>query len=143
MPLDSLRSAWALWAALLLALLAVMRIVVARYSTSAGGRLRKELKRLKSARKSRRAAEQGVTKASRRLAKLTDRSSDVKPRTLDEARNAMADAEQLATGARAQCMIAATRVGEIISEEFPPPQQQALRERYRLDDDFQEPSATT
>ncbi len=142
MPLDSLRSAWALWAALVLTLLAISRLIIARYSMSARGRLRKAVKRLAAARQSKRSAEQGVAKAARRLAKLTDQANDVKPRTLEDARNEMTDAEQLATGARAQCMIAATRVGEIIGEEFPPPQQQALRDRYRLDEDFQESPAT-
>ena len=68
-------------------------------------------------------------RAKARLEGLAGRSESVKPVRLQEARDALQDAEALLKIARDHVLIAENHVRKIIVEEFPPKHHERLRRR--------------
>ena len=64
------------------------------------------------------------------MVKLDANAGKVKPRLLQEAKDALQDARALEKIAGDKVLIAANHVRRVIHEEFPPSRQQKLRARY-------------
>jgi septal ring factor EnvC (AmiA/AmiB activator) len=126
---------WALALAVIVASLATIVIITVVMRKSAGGRLKRVRADLRKALKSRSKATSAAEKLQRRLAKLDANSDKVKPRLLQEAKDALQDARALEKIAHDRVLVAANHVHRVIHDEFPPSKQQELRDRYMPDFD--------
>jgi len=121
---------WALIIAVVVASLAATIIIAVLLRRSARGQLKRVRADLRKALKRNRKATSVVEKCHRRLVKLDANAAKVKPRLLQEAKDALGDARALEKIANDQVLIAGNHVRRVIHEEFPPSQQQKLRDRY-------------
>lgn len=135
MDAEHLRQNWALWAAAVLAAIAVVAVAAAMLRNSSGGRLRRDLRVLRTARRQRAAAIRARNAAAERVERLSARAASTKPRVLERAKGSLEDAEALEKIAQERVMRAVTTVRETIFAEFPPDKQPALRARHLGADD--------
>ncbi len=117
-------------------LLLVVALVVAAtlLRRSAHGQLRARRRELEAARRRAQQAERALAAARRKLERLDARADKVRPRSLTEAREAVADAEALAKITSDRVLVSANHLRRVIFEEFPPTRHEALRRRYLPDD---------
>ncbi len=129
MTLAELQQHWALFGAAAVGAAVLLFAAWRAWLDSSRGRLRAARRRLlqkrREAAKCRRARERVKAK----LEGLVGRSESVKPVRLQEARDALQDAEALLKIARDQVLIAENHVRKIIVEEFPPKHHERLRRR--------------
>ena len=121
---------WALALAFLVASLAAIVIVAGVVRRSARGRLKSVRADLRKALKNLNKAARAVEKTQRRLAKRGANAEKVKPRLLQEAKDALQDARALDKIAHDKVLVAGNHVRRVIHDEFPPSKQQKLRDRY-------------
>lgn len=130
MTLDFLQQHWALFIAGSLATAVLLFAAWRAWLDSRRGRLavaRKRLRaRIREARKIRRAG----GRATVRLDRLVSKSDSVRPSRLEEATDAVRDAQALLKIANDQVLIAENHVRKIIVEEFPPKDHERMRSRY-------------
>ena len=126
---------WALALAVLVTSLATIVIVAGVARRSARGRLKRVRTDLRKALKNLSKAAHIAEKSQRRLAKLGANAEKVKPRLLQEAKDALQDARALEKIAHDQVLVAKNHVRRVIHDEFPPSKQQKLRDRYIADVD--------
>ena len=130
MDIDALRQNWGLLVAIGLMLVVAVSIAVVVYRRSSSGQLRQVVKSLRVAERRVRDARSNVDAAERRLARLRERAASTKPRVVEEAKGALADARALDKIANDQLLIAANHVRRVIYEEFPPTKHEKLRRTY-------------
>ena len=126
---------WALALAVVVASLATIVIIAVVMRKSARGRLKRVRADLRKALKSRSKAASTAGKLQRRLAKLDANAAKIKPRLLQEAKDALQDARALEKIAHDRVLVAGNHVRRVIHDEFPPSKQQELRDRYMPDVD--------
>jgi 1,6-anhydro-N-acetylmuramate kinase len=126
---------WALALAVLVTSLATIVIVAGVVRRSARGRLKRVRADLRKALKNLSKAAHNVQQSQRRLAKLGANAEKVKPRLLQEAKDALQDARALEKIAHDQVLVTGNHVRRVIHDEFPPSKQQKLRDRYIPDVD--------
>ena len=121
---------WALYAAAVPALIVFFAVALALWRRSSRGKLRgkltahlRDVKKLEAARKSQSNAES-------RVRRLEKQSGKVKPRILQEAKDAVADANALVKIADDRQQVSANLLRKVIFEEFPPERHEKLRARY-------------
>jgi len=130
MNIEALTNNWALIFAAVPALIAVILVLQFTLGRTASGQLRKVLKGNRDAQKKLTNARRLSQKTVARVEKLTSRAGQIKPRILQEAREAAEDARSLEKIADDQVQITANHVRRVIHEEFPPVRQEKLRKRY-------------
>jgi len=130
MTVDYLQQNWALLAASVIGVAVLLFALWRAWRDSARGRLGAELARLAQKRAHASRLQRRVRTARTRLEHLQGRAEHVQPRRLQEAAEALQDAEALARIAADQVLIAENHVRKIIVEEFPPKRHEALRARY-------------
>lgn len=121
---------WSLLAASVLGLAILLFVSYRVYADSARGLLHRNARTLRSRYRDAKRAARSVEKAVAALKGLQDRSSSVKPRHVQEASEALADAQALCKIAEDRVLIAENHVRKVIVEEFPPTRQDAMREKY-------------
>ena len=97
---------------------------------SGWGQLRVSARQLKFRYRGANDAQKAVNKAVAKLEKLRAKSDSVKPRLVREASEALDDARALCKIAEDQVLIAETHVRNLIVDEYPPQQHEALRHKY-------------
>ncbi len=130
MSVEILIRNWALVAASILATGILMFVLVRLYRESDRGQLGNRVRVLQGCYKEVARAQKGLDKASERLDELRKKASTVKPRHVEEAGEAVEDALLLLNNANDQVLIAKKNVRELILDEYPPEQQEALRQKY-------------
>ncbi len=130
MDWDVLKSNWALIVAAIIGSIIIVIIVIQLIKRSAGGQLRQTLKTLAKARQDEAKARKSVERAERVARRLHENADRVKPRHLQEAKDALQDARALAKIANDKILIAENHVRRVIFEEFPPNKHDAMREKY-------------
>ncbi len=130
MDWDVLKSNWALIVAAIIGSIIIVIIVIQLIKRSAGGQLRQTLKTLAKARQDEAKARKSVERAERVARRLHENADRVKPRHLQEAKDALQDARALAKIANDKILIAENHVRRVILEEFPPIKHDAMREKY-------------
>lgn len=133
MSLRYLLQHWALVTASIVGSAVVLFVVWRVWQDSVRGRLGSEIKRLRRRQWEARRQQQAVEKMAATLARLQARSESVTPRRLQEAGEALQDAEALLKIAADQVLIAQNHVRAIIVEEFPPKRHEAMRRKYLAD----------
>lgn len=121
---------WALLAGAVLASAVAVFVAFRVYTDSARGRLRAEVRALRKCYRERDRAARRRDAAEKQLERLSGRRDSVKPRRIDEAREARDDAVALLRIAQDRALVAETRVRTILVEEYVPKRQEALRRRY-------------
>ncbi len=126
---------WALALAVIVASLVTIVIIAGVMRRSARGQLKRVRADLRKALKSRSKATSTAEKSQRQWAKLDANADKVKPRLLQEAKDALQDARALEKIAHDRVLVAGNHVRRVIHDEFPPSKQQKLRDRYMPDFD--------
>ena len=130
MTVDLIIRNWALVVAGILATGILMFVLVRLYRESDRGQLGNRVRALQGCYKEVARAQKGLDKASERLDELRKKASTVKPRHVEEAGEAVEDALLLLNNANDQVLIAQKNVRQLILDEYPPNQQDALRQKY-------------
>lgn len=124
---------WALFGALAVALMVAVSIATQTLTQTPSNRLRRVRGDLEEERRKRSRAGAAARKAEVRVDRLMQKQQTVKPRVLQEARDALQDARALAKIAEDRFMIAENNVRKIIHEEFPPRKHDRMRRKYLPD----------
>jgi len=137
MTVEFLQQNWALAGASVIGVAVLLFALWRGWQDSARGRLGAALAQLGQKRTQARRKQRSLRKARVRLERLRSRAEHVRPRRVQEAMEALQDAEALAKIAGDQVLIAENHVRKIIVEDFPPKRHEALRARYlnRKDED--------
>ena len=130
MNIDALTNNWALIAAVVPALIALILILRSLVDRTANGQLRSMLKKHREMQNALDAARKLSKKTAARAEKLASKSGSVPPRTLQEAREAAEDANSLEKIAHDRVLVTANNVRRVILEEFPPVKHEKLRDKY-------------
>lgn len=130
MNMAALSSNWALILAVVPALIAIVLISRLLISRTASGQLRGVLEGYRDAQKELSDAQKSRRKTAARVEKLVSKAGKTVPRVLQETKGAAEDAKSLEKIAGDRVLVAANHVRRVIHEEFPPDQQQALRNKY-------------
>ena len=130
MNIESLQSDWAVWlalASLAIAIALMIPILVKRTSRS---KLNKVLSDLKETQKELRKTARVSDKAEKKLQRMLANIERVKPRELQEAKDAVDDSKALTKILSDKMMVAQNHVRRVIHDEFPPSKHERLRARY-------------
>lgn len=130
MNADAFSENWALWFAVVPGLIALVLILHYLAGRTARGRLRQVVKAHRRASRELAKTRRLCHQAEARLKKLSARAEKVKPRVLQEAREALQDARSLAKIADDKEQVQANHVRRVIFEEFPPTRHDKLRAKY-------------
>lgn len=134
MDTEVFRQNWGLFVALFLLLVVVLVGISGVIKRSSYGLLKSASKSLQAARRRRRSAGKSVIAAERKVARLSARAANTKPRLVEKAKGHLSDTRALAKIADDQFMIAANILRRVIFEEFPPNRHDQLRARYLPED---------
>jgi hypothetical protein len=135
MTFDVLSRHWALLSASVLGFAIVLFVLWRLWLDSARGQLRGELRRLREANRRAHRQHLAVENLTATLDRLLARADSVKPRRVQETREAVQDARALLKIATDQVLIARNHVRRIIVEEFPPRRHEAMRNKYLGNDE--------
>ena len=134
MTVSLLQQHWALASAIIVAAAVLSFVAWRAWLDSARGRLRTATQRLGEARAEWRRRDKEAARAATVLQGLQRKAESVKPRRLQEASEAVQDAEALLKIANDQVLIARNHVRKIIVEEFPPRRHERMRRKYLPED---------
>jgi len=130
MDWQTINENWALYAASVPALIVIGAVWVSVWRKSSRGKLsatlaayRDDLRRFEAANKKQAAAEG-------RVKRLQQRAKKVKPRVLQEAKDALEDTKALVRLIDNKVQVSANLVRKVIFKEYPPNQHEKLRARY-------------
>ena len=130
MTFESLQSNWAVWLALAAIVIAVIVLAPKLLGMTSRSKLKLVITDMKAARKEFGNAMQQAQKADKRVQKLLARADRVKPRVLQEAKEANEDAKALAKIMHDKVMVAENHVRRVIHDEYPPAEHERMREKY-------------
>ena len=134
MSIEQITQNWALVLASVLGLAIVLFLVIRVLQDSTRGQLAAELTRLGERQKAQLKARKALARAERQLSKLGARAESAKPSKVQDARDALQEAQKVLRLVDDQVLIASNRVRTIILEEYPPKRQAAMRRRYLGDE---------
>ena len=130
MNLELLQSDWAVWLALGAIFIALAVLVPKLLKMTSRSKLKRVLADLKAARKELRESVRTTRKAEKKVQKLVARAEKVKPRILQEAKEALEDAQALEKILQDKVMVAENHVRRVIHDEFPPAEHERMREKH-------------
>jgi len=131
---DIIANNWALWAAVLPASLAAWSVAALLYRNSRHGQLRCRDRNYRLAQRELEQAGKTVRAAAGRLEKLAAKGDRIRPRHLQEAKEALADAEALQKIMDDKSQVEANHLRKLIYEEFPPDRHANMRAKYLPED---------
>jgi len=134
MNLESLQSDWAVWLALGAIIIALAVLAPKLLRMTSRSKLKQVLADLKAARKELRESVRTSRKGEKKVQKLVARAKKVKPRILQEAKEALEDAQALEKILQDKVMVAENHVRRVIHDEFPPAEHERMREKHLLQD---------
>lgn len=130
MNFESLQSDWAIWLALGAILIAIVTLLPKLLRMTSRSKLKRVAADLKAAQKELRKVARKAQKAEAKVRKLMARADRVKPRVLQEAKEAFEDAQALAKILHDKVLVAEAHVRRIIHDEFPPAEHDRMREKH-------------
>lgn len=130
MNLETLQSDWAIWLALAAILVALVAITPRLLQRTSKAKLKRVVSDMQKARKDLRKTIRATRKREKKLRKLQQRAERVKPRVLQEAQEAVADAHALQKILDDKVMVTENHVRRVIHDEFPPAEHDRLRRKY-------------
>ena len=130
MTIDYLQQNWALVIASVLGLGIVLFVLLRASQDSRRGRLASALAYMRDRERAAQAAAMAISKGNARIERLRARAASVAPKQLEEARDALVEAQELERLIDDQLLIARNNVRMLILEEYPPKRHEAMRSRY-------------
>ncbi len=130
MNIESLQSDWAIWLALASLVIAIVLIIPILLKQTARSKLNKVLSDLKETQKELRKTARASNKTEKKLQKMLANIERVKPRELQEAKDAVDDGKALTKILSDKMMIAQNHVRRVIHDEFPPAKHDRMRAKY-------------
>jgi len=130
MTVEFLQRHWALAAASVLVAAIVLFAVWRAWLDSPRGRLHRARRRLREKELEAGRQQKRLARRSAQLESLRGKADAVKPVRLQEAAEAVQDAEALLKIANDQVLIAGNHVRKLIVEEFPPKRHERMRSKY-------------
>ena len=127
---NDIRENWALVAAVILIAIVAVAVSTHLYRRSARGQLRARISEVAAKRRDLEKATRSTQRAKQRLQNMAQKSDKTRPSSLQEAKDATADAGSLQKIAHDQVLIAENHLRRVIHEEYAPRKHQAMRERY-------------
>lgn len=135
MDIEALKSDWAIWLAIVSLIVALVMLIPHLLKRTSRSKLKVVLASLKQVRKDHRKSLRALEKAEKRVRKLMARAERVKPRVMQEAKEAAEDGTALTRILKDKVMVAENHVRRVIHEEFPPVMQEQLRNKYLAQDE--------
>jgi len=135
---ESLQADWALWLGLASLIVAIAVLLPQLLQRTSRGQLKVAVAALKQVRKDYRKSVRALKKAEKKAHKLMARADRIKPRVLQEAREAVEDGKALARIFSDKLMVARNSVRLVIHEEFPPARHERMSKRYLPADETDE-----
>lgn len=130
MTIDYLQQNWALVIASVLGLGIALFVLFRVSQDSRRGRLGSALTYMRDRERAAQAAEKAIGKANARIERLQAKAASVAPKQLEEARDTLVEARELAKLIDDQLLIARNNVRLLITEEYPPKRHAAMRSKY-------------
>ena len=130
LDMESLQSNWAIWLALAALLMALLAIIPGLLKRTSRSKLNRVFADVKEARKELGKSSRALKKVEKKYRKLLARSDRVKPRKLQEAKEAVEDGRALGKILNDKVIVAETHVRRVIHDEFPPEKHNQMREKY-------------
>ena len=130
MTLESMQSDWAVWLALGAIFVAIVVLTPKLLKMTSRSKLKRVVADMKVARKDLRRLVRKVQRAEKKVRKLAARADRVKPRILQEAKEALEDAEALAKILHDKVMVTENHVRRVIHDEFPPAAHERMRKKH-------------
>ncbi len=130
MNMESLQSDWALWVALAAIVIAVMLVIPILLKRTSRSKLRRALTDMREVQKALRKSIRTAQKAENKLQRLLAHPDRVKPRVLQEAKEAVEDGKTLTKIYQDKVLVAENHVRRVIHDEFPPAKHPRMREKY-------------
>ena len=130
MNMESLQADWAIWLALAAVVIAVVMIVPILVKQTSSSKLRRVLVDRKEAQKALRKCTRITKHAEKKLQKLSTNAERVKPRVLQEAKEAVEDGQALTKILSDKMLVAENHVRRVIHDEYPPAKHERMREKY-------------
>jgi hypothetical protein len=130
MNIESLQSDWAIWLALASLVIAIVLIIPILLKQTARSKLSKVLSDLKETQKVLRKTARVSNKTEKKLQIMLANIERVKPRELQEAKDAVDDGKALTKILSDKMMIAQNHVRRVIHDEFPPAKHDRMRAKY-------------
>jgi len=130
MNTESLQSDWAIWLALASLVIGLALIIPILLKQTSRSKLNKVLSDLKDTQKELRKSARVAEKAEKKLQKMQANIDRVKPRELQEAKDAVDDSKALAKILSDKMMVAQNHVRRVIHDEFPPSKHDRMRAKY-------------
>ena len=121
---------WALVVAIVPVSIVVVAVVLASFWRSARGRLTRVNREHQAAERVLRDARRNTAKAVRKLEKLESKADNVKPRELQEAREAVTDCRALEKILNDKTQVTMNHLRRVIFEEFPPASHEKMRAKF-------------
>jgi hypothetical protein len=134
MNLELLQSDWAMWLALAAIFIALAVLAPKLLKMTSRSKLNRVLANMKGARKELRKSVRTTRKAEKKVRKLQAGAERVKPRILQEAKEALEDAQALEKILNDKVMVAENHVRRVIHDEFPPAEHERMREKHLAQD---------
>ncbi len=130
MTIDYLQQNWALVIASVLGLGIALFVLFRASQDSRRGRFGSALTYMRDRERAAHAAEKAIGKANARIERLQAKAASVAPKQLEEARDTLVEARELAKLIDDQLLIARNNVRLLITEEYPPKRHAAMRSKY-------------
>ena len=130
MNIESLQSDWAVWLALAAVIIAIAVLIPKLLKRTSRSKLKRVVADMNKARKELRKSNRTTRKAEKKARKLQARAERVKPRILQEAKEAFEDSQALEKILDDKVMVAENHVRRVIHDEFPPTEHERMREKY-------------
>jgi len=130
MNIEALQSDWAVWLALASLIIAIVLIIPILLKRTSRSKLNKVLADMNETRKELRKTARVSDKAEKKLQKMLGNIERVKPRDLQEAKDAVDDGKALTKILSDKMMVAQNHVRRVIHDEFPPAKHDRMRAKY-------------
>ena len=130
MNIESLQSDWAVWLALAAVIIAIAVLIPKLLKRTSRSKLKRVVADMNKARKELRKSNRTTRKAEKKARTLQARAERVKPRILQDAKEAFEDSQALEKILDDKVMVAENHVRRVIHDEFPPTEHERMREKY-------------
>ena len=130
MNIESLQSDWAVWLALASLVIAIALIIPILLKRTSRNKLNKVLSDLNETQKELRKTTRLSDKAEKKPQKMLANIERVKPRELQDAKDAAEDSKALTKILSDKMMVAQNHVRRVIHDEFPPAKHDRMRAKY-------------
>ena len=127
---ENLQANWAVWLALAAVMIAIVAIAPRLLRRTSSAKLKRVVDDMRKARKDLKKCLRTTKKAEKKLESMAKRAERVKPRLLQEAKEAVEDARALQKILNDKVLVTENHVRRVIYDEYPPKLHDRLRKKF-------------